>query len=228
MDHWVYHPIYETRLTARNLVFPYQPSSLFYPSPDDELVVISVSVYPVSIMNETTAHSCFFVARRSAILQLESLYAKTYGQPTLNGSKLLWSTWGPQHTTWFRNCEPSACGFRAAWPINMTPDHMSNELRRLCIRDFNPHTASNCGAEDTTGWHGGQFVQGELTTEICYPFTEPLGSALSYRETVSEELFDVAETLIDDSRILLLKVSHNLSCVLPLTINYGRETMLDH
>ncbi|OAX42310.1 hypothetical protein K503DRAFT_863141 [Rhizopogon vinicolor AM-OR11-026] len=205
MDRWVYRPVSEARITACNLVFPYQPSSFFYPSPDDELVVISVSVHPVSVMNETTPHFRFFVARRSAILQLENLYAKTYGQPTSNGPKLLWSTWGPQHTTWFGDWEQSACGFRTARSINITPDHMSNELRRLCIRDFNPHTASNYGVEDTTGWHGSQLVQGELTTEICYPFTEPLGSALSYRETVSEELFDVTETLVDDSRILLLK-----------------------
>jgi hypothetical protein len=40
----------------------------------------------------------------------------------------------------------------------------------------------------------------------CPPFTEPLGSTLSYGEVVSNdsELFDVTETEMDKCRILLL------------------------
>jgi len=64
----------------------------------------------------------------------------------------------------------------------------------------------------------------ELTTMICHPFREPLGSALPYRQIISEELFDMMETLMDESRILLLKVSRNLSL---LTTNCGRETILE-
>jgi hypothetical protein len=158
-------------------------------------------------------HRYSFFILRSAILELERLFAKTYGQPTLNGPKLLWSMWGPQHTTWFRvqmdeDWQSSLCGFRVVELINI-PSEISRERRRLRIRDFNPHIARNYHAQDKSGWHG-RLVEGKLTSTVSCPFTEPLGSALSYREIVSEELFDVDDTLMDESRILLLKVSCNL------------------
>lgn len=61
--------------------------------------------------------------------------------------------------------------------------------QRLRIRNFNPHIARNYHAEDKSGWLG-QFVEGELTSTISCPFTEAIGSALPYREIVSEELFN--------------------------------------
>jgi len=48
---------------------------------------------------------------------------------------------------------------------------------------------------------------------VSRPFMEPLGSALTYQEVYSEGLFDAAEMLMDESRILLVKVSHDLRSV---------------
>ncbi|OJA11368.1 hypothetical protein AZE42_05150 [Rhizopogon vesiculosus] len=202
MDHWRYNdvPMTKTIDTTPSSVFPRaqkstdQPS--FYPSPDDKIMVIPLHIF---CLREKDPHSYFFIARRSAILQLESLYVNTYGQPTSNGPKLLWSTWGPQHTTWFLETsissiwEKSICGFRTVW---------CSHPNWLCIRDFNPHIAWNYGAEDTTGCRG-RLVRGELASTIRPPFTEPLGSALGYRETISEE-FDVTEVVVDESRIVLM------------------------
>ncbi|KAG1745154.1 hypothetical protein EDB19DRAFT_1692682 [Suillus lakei] len=193
-----------------------QSSCLFHPSTDDQLITIIVGVARVT--NTSDARLYRFFARCSAILKLESLFSKTYGQATLNDPKLPWSMWGPQHTTWFRVREnakwgPSLYGFRT-----VTAEHVNfgrpyynlpEEPCRLFIRDFNPHIAWNYGVEDTSG-SGGRIVRGKLTRRISRPFTEPLGSALTYRETISEEMFDVVQTLMDESRILLPKVSRNL------------------
>ncbi|KAG2039094.1 hypothetical protein BDR03DRAFT_860704 [Suillus americanus] len=216
------HVSYTEAFTSENIIsasmppYPrksYQPSCSFHPSTNDQLIAIHVSVTGTMDTNTIDFHRYSFFILCSAILELENLYARTYGQPTLNGPKLLWSTWGPQHTTWFRvqrneDWQSSLYGFRVVEPIS-DPSEVSREPRRLRIRDFNPHIARNYHAQDTSDWRG-RLVEGELTSTISCPFTEPLGSALPYREIVSEELFDVDDTLMDESRILLLKVSCNL------------------
>ncbi|OAX35591.1 hypothetical protein K503DRAFT_802700 [Rhizopogon vinicolor AM-OR11-026] len=72
--------------------------------------------------------------------------------------------------------------------------------------DFNPHDTCN-DADDVTRRHG-RLVQGTGQDIYYYPFAQPLGSALPYREIVSDEPFDdELETVMDESRILLLEAS---------------------
>ncbi|KAG1752167.1 hypothetical protein EDB19DRAFT_1672301 [Suillus lakei] len=184
----------------------YQPlcSFTFNPSTNDHVIAIHIQA-----SFRYTLYRYTFFTLRSAILELENLFARTYGQPALGGPKLLWSTWGPQHTTWFqtRFFRDSFCGFRIVEPIN-NPLADPREPRRLRIRDFNPHIARDYHAQDKSDCRG-RLVQGELTNEISRPFTEPLGSALSYREIVSEEFFEADDVLVNESRILLLKHDGN-------------------
>ncbi|KAG1745151.1 hypothetical protein EDB19DRAFT_1958795 [Suillus lakei] len=214
MDDFSYTDAHTNENPTPGSMFPYsqkscrQPSCLFHPSTDDQLITIVVSVFRDTNVNDFHLHR--FFTRRSALLEFESLFSKTYGgQPTSNGPKLPWSMWGPQHTTWFRvryiDSEPSLYGFRTVHSIGESESAFPVESRRLCIRDFNPHLAWNYGAEDKFVWRG-LLVQGEVTRTISPQFAEPLGSALTYRGVVSEELFDVAETLMDDSGILLSKI----------------------
>ncbi|KAG0702007.1 hypothetical protein DFH29DRAFT_923376 [Suillus ampliporus] len=181
--------------------FPYsrkshqQPSCSFHPSTNDQLIAIVVR-----ITRHTNTHG-------SHLYRFFVYFARTYGQTISNGPKLLWSMWGPQHTTWFHvrenhNWNISLYGFRTVESIE-NPYYWSRE-HRLRIRDFNPHTVWNYDAEDKSECCG-RLVRGEVAGTISQPFTEPLGSALAYREFVSEELFDVMEIMMDDSRILLLK-----------------------
>ncbi|KAG1748309.1 uncharacterized protein EDB91DRAFT_1344869 [Suillus paluster] len=212
---------YTSAFTSENptpgSIFPYsrkfhqQPSCSFHPSTNDQLIGIVVRI--ARNTNPRDSHLYRFFTRCSAILELEGLFSRTYGQSTSGGPKLLWSMWGPQHTTWFRfreneNWEPSLYGFRTVESIDRSTYFVSRTPRQLRIRDFNPHIAWNYGAEDTSKWCG-RLVRGEVARMILRPFTEPLGSALAYREFVSEELFDVTETKMDESRILLLKNDDN-------------------
>ncbi|KAG2140120.1 hypothetical protein DEU56DRAFT_735144 [Suillus clintonianus] len=223
MDDFLYTDMFTNDNPTPDSTFPYsrksylQPSCSFHPSMDDQLIAILVCVTPRSNTNDLLF--CRFVVRRSAILELEGLFARTYDQSSSNGSRLLWSTWGPQHAAWFRvrqneYWQPSHYGFRTVEVIDGSPFHSSDsdEARRLCIRDFNPHIAWNYGAVDMPGFYD-RIVRGEVDRMISYPFTEPLGSALTYREVFSDRLFDGAEILMDESRILLVKVSRNLPLV---------------
>ncbi|KAG1888330.1 hypothetical protein F4604DRAFT_1716930 [Suillus subluteus] len=186
----------------------YQPPCPFHPSTSDQLIVIHVGV---EFRNELFRYSFFTL--RSAILELESLFYRTYGQPTLNGPKLLWSMWGPRYTTWFRATKlrkndmdwvSSLYGFRAVDPLDNSASGAPLEPRRLRIRNFNPHIARHYHAQDKPDYRG-RLVQGELTNTISRPFTEPLGSALPYHEIVSEGLFYADTAHMDESRIMLVK-----------------------
>lgn len=190
----------------------YQPTCSIHPNTNDQLVAIHVSVTGTMGLTRPIDSRCYsFFMLRSVIVELENLFAETYGQPTLNDPKLLWSTWGPQHTSWFRvqrdeDWRSSLCGFRVVEPFNDS-SRVSRMPQRLRIR-ISTHIARNYHAEDKSGWLG-QFVEGELTSTISCLFMEPLGSALPYREIVSEELFNVDNILMDESRIMLFKVSCN-------------------
>ncbi|KAJ8591264.1 hypothetical protein M405DRAFT_880566 [Rhizopogon salebrosus TDB-379] len=213
MDGWVYEEVSTSINPSPGFVLPdfqessHQPSCLFHPSADDQLVVIRIFVGA-----NYEQDSFVFCARRSAIQQIESLFAKIYAKATLNDSSsprsLSWAMWGPQNTSWFQGellrWPQSLYGFRTVG--STSGDSGFWGPRRLCIRDFNLHVACNYGAEDAAERRS-RLVQGELTTTISRPFIESLGSTLSYREIVSEELFDVTETMMDESRILLLNPS---------------------
>ncbi|KAG1876399.1 hypothetical protein F4604DRAFT_1622086 [Suillus subluteus] len=214
VDDFSYTDVFISEHPTPSSMFPEfrrsHPSCSFHPSADDGLIAILVWV-----TRTNTDHSLYyrFVVRRSAILELESLYVRTYNQ--ILDSILPWSMWGPQHTSWFRvqlneDWHTSLCGFRTVESINeFSPHHLAEGPRRLYTRDFNPHIAWNYDAVDKSGWRG-RIVPGMMDRTISYPFTEPLGHALTYRETLSEELFDVNEIFSDESRILLVKVSRNL------------------
>ncbi|KAG1887306.1 hypothetical protein F4604DRAFT_1646062 [Suillus subluteus] len=231
MDGFSYIGMFTSDNPTPGSMFPYsrnssqKPSCSFHPTTDDQVIAILVSLTSGINTNNSLSSSCRFVARLSAILELEGLFARTYGQSSLNGPRLPWSMWGPQHATWLqvhqsRCWQPPQYGFRTVEFINENPYYPLDEPRRpLCIRDFNPHIACNYSAVDKSGWRG-RIVRGEVDRVVSRPFTEPLGSALTYREVFSEGLFDVAEMLMDESRILLVKASHNLQSV-PSTDGIG-------
>ena len=85
------------------------------------------------------------------------------------------------------------------------------ELQRVRVRDFNPYAVKRC-AGDTTwqdAWNRRIVVEPSIMP-TWGAFQCDVESRLPYTEVMSEETFDVNNVMLDDRRILLLKVVSNL------------------
>jgi len=140
-----------------------------------------------------------------------------------------WHEWGPQNTRWFqdmlstnwqhaihglrtvecvpvgeRNGDPHAHGYQH-W------EHTTG-THKLRIRDFNPNIVRGATIakrdgkkdEDKNKWKVVTTMNSVANTENV--FEEEIWSALPYREVITEETVQVAEVMMDESRILLIKV----------------------
>lgn len=91
---------------------------------------------------------------------------------------------------------------------------LTHTRRRLRVRDFNPYSfTENAGAfvalrgeGGATEWRAPRLVTELSMTPVQGVFTEDIVSALPYMEIVSREKFDVTDVMLDDCRVLLLKV----------------------
>ncbi|KAG2054475.1 hypothetical protein BDR06DRAFT_403021 [Suillus hirtellus] len=100
----------------------YQPACSFHPNTNDQIVAIHVSVTGTMGLTRPIDSRCYiFFMLPSVIVELENLFAETYGQPTLNDPKLLWSTWGPQHTSWFRVQRTKTGGLHSVVSVLLSP-----------------------------------------------------------------------------------------------------------
>jgi hypothetical protein len=91
-------------------------------------------------------------------------------------------------------------------------------LRHLRLRDFNPYSVKQRLEEQERNDKKGKgkvslrepFVVTEQSTiEVTGIFKHDIASWLPYVEVVSEELFEVTDVMMDDCRLLLLRVSLN-------------------
>ena len=140
-----------------------------------------------------------------------------------------WHEWGPQNTRWFQdllstNWQHAIHGLRT---VECVPDggrsgdayahghqHWEHTTRKhkLRIRDFNPNIVKGAIAAERSGKKGEDKNKWRVVTTKNYVtntknvFEEEIWSALPYREVVTEETVQVAEVMMDESRILLIKV----------------------
>lgn len=141
-----------------------------------------------------------------------------------------WHEWGPQNTRWFQdlqstNWQHAIYGLRTVECVLVGErdgnahahehhhqwEHTTG-TRKLRIRDFNPNVvrdaiiATNEGKKDgdKNKWKVVTTKDSVANTENV--FEEEIWSALPYREVVTEETVQVAEVMMDESRILLIKV----------------------
>jgi hypothetical protein len=143
-----------------------------------------------------------------------------------------WHEWGPQNTRWFQdqlstNWQHAIHGLRTVECISdgernadaHAHGHQHWEhttgTHKLRIRDFNPNiirgaiTARRDGKkdEDKNGWEVVTTKNSVANTGNV--FEEEIWSALPYREVVTEQTVQVAEVMMDESRILLIKVRNS-------------------
>ncbi|EGO03917.1 hypothetical protein SERLA73DRAFT_175605 [Serpula lacrymans var. lacrymans S7.3] len=185
-----------------------EDGQLFQPDPDKQLLVFFVSIISQSDMEE--AQSFIFFVDLVHFFQQNTVTKILLADPELENMPVPWSVWGLEHTRWFPESEATdwqhaLYGYKAVETINCDPtNQLSQEPRRLRIRDFNPNVLKDNQRENNSGWKG-HIVTGSLVDGTNLPFAEPLGAGLPYREIVSEEKFNVTEVMMDDCRILLLK-----------------------
>jgi len=140
-----------------------------------------------------------------------------------------WGEWGPQNTRWFQdllstNWQHAIHGLRTVECVPVGErsgdahahghqhwEHTTG-THKLRIRDFNPNVVGGAVAakkdrkqdEDKNKWKVVTTENSVANTENV--FEEEIWSALPYREVVTEETVQVAEVMMDESRILLIKV----------------------
>lgn len=102
-------------------------------------------------------------------------------------------------------------------------DGLSVADRYLRIRDYNPYRVRELELElssgggkgkDKGGWRCRRVVKGPSTICSRGVFKHNITSSLPYTEVVSKEQYDVTDVMIDDSRLLLLKVCSALSSLM--------------
>ena len=136
-----------------------------------------------------------------------------------------WHEWGPQNTRWFQdilstNWQHAIHGLRT---IECVPvgerdgdahahrhqqwEH-TTATHKLRIRDFNPNVVRDVvTAKTDEGRNEWKIVTTkDPVANTKNVFEEEVWSALPYREVVTEETVQVAEVMMDESRILLIKV----------------------
>ena len=141
-----------------------------------------------------------------------------------------WLEWGPQNTRWFEdllstNWQHAIHGLRTVEcvPVGERDEdahahgHQHWEhttgTHKLRIRDFNPNVVRGAVVvkrkrdEDKNKWRVVTTKDPVANTENV--FEEEILSALPYREVVTEETVQVAEVMMDESRILLIKVRNS-------------------
>lgn len=140
-----------------------------------------------------------------------------------------WEEWGPQNTRWFQdllstNWQHAIHGLRTVECVPVGErngdahvhghqhwEHTTGS-HKLRIRDFNPNVVMGAIApkrdwkknEDKNKWKVVTTKDSVANTKNV--FEEEIWSALPYREVVTEETVQVAEVMMDESRILLIKV----------------------
>lgn len=121
------------------------------------------------------------------------------------------------------NGHPGAPGFPVLATVDVNDPEPENDEdgetvadRYLRIRDYNPYrvrelemelSAGGSKGKDKGGWRCRRVIKSPSTICSRGVFKQNITSSLPYTEVVSKEQYDVTDVMIDDSRLLLLKVS---------------------
>jgi hypothetical protein len=126
--------------------------------------------------------------------------------------------WGPQNTRWFPTIWRAyrvrgSHGYRTVDTVPCKPideDEFDGDgTTKLRVRDFNPNAVRRTAqGQIEKGWKC-QTVMTPSTTPAKGIYKEDIISSLPYTEVISEETFYTRDVVLDDSRLLLLRVSES-------------------
>jgi hypothetical protein len=167
----------------------------------------------VIFLPDLRRHSCSLVARRGDLLALMPAVISCAEYGDISGTRpepLIWSEWGPPITRWFDSDDiateyvTSTCGQRwvqisAGARLNPSP---------IRILDFNPYHVRRLGLgyQMETSTSNIRVQSSRELLQSSGLFEEEVWSELPYVECVSKEQFDYDDVMVDEERIVGLRV----------------------
>ena len=211
----------EPRPTGSSPVTTPPPSDRpFRDKGEDAIIIFNILYRHFSGMDRLT----FIVHRRALLAHIPAEHRacvpfSSPPGPTPTPVQVPWSEWGPTVTRWFEGDNTSTCfitraaGQRAVTLENMTPTP-------IIVRDFNPYAVRAARALAPTN---GRLKQGNWSKELPNGnqmtlnvedrvltagsiFKEDVRSSLPYVEIMTQSEYDYEGVVIDDERIMGLKV----------------------
>jgi hypothetical protein len=188
---------------------------MFYPRPDERIHACCLYVFNPTRVGDHVHSFVFFVNIRTFLHPEQYVFPIGDGQAE-TATVYPWESWGPHNTRWFperlsTDWQHALYGYRT---VETVPNSAEVQPRRLRVRDYNPYVvalASRDQADDDSyedEYEGRSRVVTEASTVLARgAFEHDVVSSLPYREVISEETFDVTDVMMDDCRVLLLKVS---------------------
>ena len=190
---------------------------LYYPCPDERIHAFCIYLLNSNQLDGLAHPFVFFVNIHTFLhpsqLVLDFMASAKPEDP------IPWEIWGPHNTRWFSenistDWQHALHGYRTIEVMDPEPSNTTAPLvsqPKLRVRDFNPYALASMKVDgDDCKSQRGRVVREPSTIPAREVFAQDVVSHLPYREIVSEETFDVTDVMMDDSRILLLKVSNIL------------------
>jgi hypothetical protein len=181
--------------------------TLYYPHPDERIYAFCITLLNSNQLDGLAYFYVFFVNIHTFLHPSQAIleYMAASVKPD---DPIPWEIWGPHNTRWFSEnisteWQHSLHGYRTVDIVDtpMAPGGKQN----LRIRDFNPYALART-IRDGANWRG-RVVRESSTILAEDAFDQDVVSHLPYCEIISEDTFDVTDVMMDDGRILLLKVS---------------------
>jgi hypothetical protein len=189
---------------------------LSYPHPDERIHAFCVYLLNSNQLDGSTQPYVFFVNIHTFLHPSQPIL-EFMATSTILDDSIPWEVWGPRNTRWFSgnitDWQHSLHGHRTVEIVDSPPTPDTTGIpfpqRKLRLRDFNPYTLARTN-DHGDGWRG-RVVRESSTIAAQDAFKQDVVSHLPYREVISKETFDVTDVMMDDDRILLLKVSDALA-----------------
>lgn len=182
----------------------------YHPIPDERIIAFCLYILNPNGIN-MFPHSYVFFVNAGTFLHPPPAVTEFINKAENPDASVPWEIWGPQNTRWFpedsnaTDWQHALYGYRA---VDAMGSYASlSDKRKIRVRDFNPYNLTRIteADDDDDGWRG-QVVQEPSMIPARDAFAYDVVSTLPYREIESEESFPVTDVMMDDCRVLLLKV----------------------
>ena len=205
---------------------------------EDAVILFSVLIEDIQIHPEQfhfpdTRPFAFIVHRRALLDHIPAAYRDcapffSAPEPAPEAVQVPWEAWGPSATRWFES-DPASMRWITTTAGQRAVTMVESPSTPIIVRDFNPYAVRSARARAAVGGHLQQHQQYDWTEDLpngnvmalkvddsVLPagnvFKDDVRSSLPYVEIVTRAEYHYQGVLIDEERILGLKVRpHNFS-----------------